>query len=259
VESSHGWEPMAGWWDESLGDAGDLWHRALIDPPLLELVGPVRHASILDLACGNGYLCRRFAREGATVTGIDASAPIIALAQQREAQEPLGITYLVRDAANLEPLTAAGFDLVVCNMALMDIEDAAGAIREIARVLHPAGRLVASLSHPCFDKVGTSGWAIEYVYPTTTVWRKMSRYREVAAADLPWFRVDGQTVYTRAYHRPLSWYVRALRDAGLVLTALEEPAPTEEFLAGSHQALWIAEIPLHCVIEARKLSGIQPD
>jgi hypothetical protein len=128
----------------------------------------------------------------------------------------------------------------------------------VARLLRPGGRLVASLSHPCFDKVDTSGWAIEHVYPKTTIWRKMSRYREVCASDLPWVNEQGETVYTRAYHRPLSWYVRSLRAAGLALTALEEPAPTDEFLAGSHQAPWIAEIPLHCVIEARKLGTDQP-
>jgi 2-polyprenyl-3-methyl-5-hydroxy-6-metoxy-1,4-benzoquinol methylase len=36
----------------------------LIDPPLLQLVGEVSGLHLLDLACGNGYLSRRFARQG---------------------------------------------------------------------------------------------------------------------------------------------------------------------------------------------------
>ena len=52
--SSTGWDQMAEWWDEQLGDTGDLWHRALIDPPMLELAGDVDGLRILDLACGNG-------------------------------------------------------------------------------------------------------------------------------------------------------------------------------------------------------------
>ncbi|HVA92389.1 MAG TPA: class I SAM-dependent methyltransferase [Chloroflexota bacterium] len=250
--SASGWDQMAEWWDDRLGDTGDLWHRTLIDPPLLELCGEVGGLYVLDLACGNGYLSRRFARQGATVTGVDANLPILERARQREAREPLGITFQAADAAHLETLADGIFDLVVCNMALMDIEDAGGAIQEVTRVLRPSGRLVASLSHPCFDKVNTSGWAIDYIYPVTTIWRKMSRYREIAMAEIPWFQAPNQTVYTRAYHRPLSWYFRAFRASGLAVTALEEPEPTEEFLAGSPQGPWIAEIPLHCVIEARK-------
>jgi hypothetical protein len=40
----------------------------------------------------------------------------------------------------------------------------------------------------------------------------------------------------------------------MVVASLEEPEPTEEFLAASPQGAWIAEIPLHCVIEAWKAS-----
>ena len=27
------WDEMALWWGELQGEAGDFWHRALIDPP----------------------------------------------------------------------------------------------------------------------------------------------------------------------------------------------------------------------------------
>lgn len=251
--STSGWDQMADWWDRHLGDEGDLWHRALIDPPLIRLAGEVVGMCVLDLACGNGYLSRRFALQGASVTGVDASTHLIERARRREAEEPLGIIYHVADAARLDMLEGAAFDLVICNMALMDIENAAGAIKEIARVLGPQGRLIFSLPHPCFDKVGTSGWVIEHFYPTTTIWRKMSHYREMAVGEVPWQSVAGQVVYTHAYHRPLSWYVRILRASDLFVAALEEPEPTEEFLTGSPQGPWIAEIPMHCVIEAWKI------
>ena len=45
-----GWDQMADWWDQKLGDDGDLWHRTLIDPPVLRLAGEVRGLSVLDLA-----------------------------------------------------------------------------------------------------------------------------------------------------------------------------------------------------------------
>jgi ubiquinone/menaquinone biosynthesis C-methylase UbiE len=251
--SVYGWDQMAEWWDEKLGDEGDLWHRTLIDPPLIRLVDRVEGLRVLDLACGNGYLSRRFARQGAIVTGVDTNAPIIERARGREEQGPLGIAYHVADASHLDMFEDNSHDLVICNMALMDIENAAGAIQEVARVLRKQGRFIASLSHPCFDKVNTSGWEIEQIYPTTTIWRKMSRYREIAADELPWLQIPGKVVSTRAHHRPLSWYFHAFRDAGLVVANFEEPEPTEEFLANSPQGAWIAEVPLHCVIEAWKI------
>jgi ubiquinone/menaquinone biosynthesis C-methylase UbiE len=250
-----GWEQMAEWWDNKLGDDGDLWHRALIDPPVFKLVGAVTGQRVLDLACGNGYISRRLARAGAQVVGIDSTAAIVGRARAREAREPLGIAYHVCDAAQLPMLEDSTFDLVVCNMALMDIADAASAIREVGRVLAPQGRFVASIAHPCFDKMESSGWLIEHFYPTTTIWRKMSRYRDLAVEHIPWPKAGDQPIITLSYHRPLSWYFQALRAAGLVVAALEEPEPTEEFLASDpQQGAWIAEIPLHCVFEAWKLA-----
>lgn len=248
-----GWEDIAAWYDEKQGDEGDLWHRALIDPPLVRLAGAVAGLRVLDLACGNGYLARRFARMGAHVTGVDASEPIIELARRRESRAPLGIAYHVADAARLEMLPTAGFDVTVCNMGLMDIPDAAGALCEAGRVVRSGGRFIATLPHPCFDVPGASAWVVERMDFDTTVWRKIRRYREVFSAACPWRGPSDQLFYTPIYHRPISWYVRALRAAGFALTAFDESEPTAEFVAsGSPQAPWMEEVPLHCAIEARR-------
>jgi ubiquinone/menaquinone biosynthesis C-methylase UbiE len=248
-----GWEELADWYDAKQGDDGDLWHRTLIDPSFLDVVGDVRNQRILDLGCGNGYIARKLVREGAAVTGVDASAPIIAHARRREAEAPLGVEYHVADAAQLDDWEDESFDAVIANMSLMDIANAEGAIQEVGRLLRKGGRFVASLSHPCFDLGDRSVWDVERaVEPTTirtTIWRKVSQYREPFHGRVPWGGPDYpyQTVY---YHRPLSWYFRALHGAGLVVRRLEEPAPTEEFLdSESPQGPWIAEIPLHIVLE----------
>ncbi len=247
------WDSMAVWLDDKHQDEGDLWHRALIDPPVLRLLGDVAGRRVLDLACGNGYLARKLARIGADVVGVDGSAALIDLAERRQARDRLGVAYHVAGAAHLDALEDGMFDLVVCHMALMDIEDAAGAIREVARVLRPEGRFVASLAHPCFDVINASAWVVERMGFEDTVWRKVSRYREVFLSSCPW-RIGPATFhYTPAYHRPLSWYFRAFRSGGLVVTALEEPEPTAEFLEGSPRGSWIAQIPLHVVLEARHL------
>lgn len=245
------WDRLADWYDAKQGDDGDLWHRTLIDPTFLRVVGEVRGQRLLDLGCGNGYLSRRFARAGADVVGVDASAPVIARAKAREAKNPLGIRYLASDATQRIPLESETFDIVASNMVLMDMEDAEGAIREAARVLRSGGRFVASLSHPCFDQGPSSTWIMERSFRTTRVWRKIGRYRHPFADEMPW-GIEDRTVTTIGYHRPLSWYARVLREAGFLIRSLEEPEPTKEFIEGSPQGPFVVEIPLHLVIEAVK-------
>jgi ubiquinone/menaquinone biosynthesis C-methylase UbiE len=246
------WADLAEWYDAKQGDTGDLWHRELIDPPLLALVGEVRGLRLLDLACGNGYLARRFARQGATVTAVDASAPTIERARARERAEPLGIAYSVSDATSIPGLADSTFDVVVCNMALMDMPDVVGPIREVARLLRPGGRLVASLCHPCFDVPDASSWLWERKEYETKMSRRVGRYRRPFAGSSLWKVPERPDFLTRSYHRPLSWYVRELWSAGLSVTAMEEPEGTDAFRTSSPQGEGIREVPLHLVIEARK-------
>jgi SAM-dependent methyltransferase len=253
---------MADWRDERMGEEGDLWHRALIDPALLEVVGPVRGLRVLEIACGNGYLARRFASLGArSVVGIDLSRKTLARAIARERSDPKGVRFLRADASHLPQFSAGSFDLVVANMGLMDIEDGEGTIREVGRVLSPGGRFVFSISHPCFDIDDLSMWVVERAIGPSgrfgdTVWRKVTGYRHEGKRPIPWPVAPDRTVFTDSFHRTLTTYSRYLRAAGLVVRRLEEPAPRPEMLEGSPQGRYIAEIPLHLVVEAVRPSPI---
>lgn len=254
-----GWEEIADYFDGRQGDEGDLWHRGLINPALLRVLGEVSGQRVLDLACGNGALARQLARKGAKVTGVDLAPTLVERAQRRESRlvgTPLGIAYHVSDAANLGQFAAGSFDVVVCNMGVLDMTDdtAQGAFKETARVLSAKGRFVFCTQHPCFEGNDTAAWVVEKMGRTTTVWRKVARYREHYEIVNNWRVAPGQFLQTISYHRPLSWFVGSLREAGLAVTAFEENEPAEEFIQQDNEGAWIKEIPLHCVIEARKLA-----
>jgi ubiquinone/menaquinone biosynthesis C-methylase UbiE len=252
-----GWDQLAAWRDFRMGERGDLWHRAIIDPTLLRVVGPVRGLRLLDLACGNGYLSRRWARQGASrVVGIESSRTSLAFARKRERAHPTGAEFLERDARNLRGLKDGTFDLVVSNMALQDIRDAAGTVREVSRVLGANGRFVFSISHPCFDLDERSAWVVERVRELdgtwhNVVWRKIRAYRDERTVRVPWKMSETMTGWTTAYHRTLASYSGMLRAAGMAITRLEEPAPLPEAVRGSPQGPYMREIPLHIVVEAR--------
>jgi ubiquinone/menaquinone biosynthesis C-methylase UbiE len=256
-DSLMGWDSLAAWYDRKQGEAGDLWHRSLIDPVLIKLIGSVDDRDLLDLGCGNGYLSRKFAREGARVFCVDASPSMIECAKKHDPDGKLGIKYLVSSASNLESLKDGSFDIVFANMTLMDFENAEGAVNETSRVLRKGGRFVASLSHPCFDNGKNSAWIMERVLTDNSferrLYRRIRAYRQSSSEQFPWVISKVQKGFTRGYHRPLNWYARVFKSAGMAITALEEPDPTNEFLENESEGEWFLEVPLHVVFEVLKL------
>lgn len=249
-----GWDSLADWYDQKQGETGDLWHRALIDPPLLKMIGETRDKDVLDLGCGNGYLSRRLARAGARITAIDGTGRMIKNARGHDPLNSLKIAYLVANASDLTSIVDDSFDIVFANMSLMDIEDAQGAISEVGRVLRKGGRFVASISHPCFDNGANSGWLIEKVFFEPTIYRRIRAYRKPFSESIPWRVLNrSDKSYTLAYHRPLNWYAKTISESGMAIFALEEPEGNEEFLEKEGDAAGFREVPLHLVIGALKL------
>ncbi len=250
------WDDLSSWYDVKQGENGDLWHRALIDPALIKLVGEVRGKDVLDLGCGNGYLSRRFSKEGAKVTAIDSSPSMIERARAHDPSNKLGITYAVSDTADLH-LQDESFDIIFANMSLMDMENTEGAIKEVGRVLRKRGRFVASISHPCFDNGRNSSWLLERTLEdngsVTKMYRKIRAYQTFSSEEYAWKISDGERAWTRGYHRPLNWYAKLLKSNGLAITSLEEPEPTPEFLEKESDGRFFLEVPLHLVIEALKI------
>ncbi|MGH9283445.1 MAG: class I SAM-dependent methyltransferase, partial [Acidimicrobiales bacterium] len=59
-------------------------------------------------------------------------------------------------------------------------------------------------------------------------------------------------VFIPFIHRPLSRYVNAMADVGLVVTRMEEPAPPPGFLARAEEYLDAASIPRLLFLRAER-------
>jgi trans-aconitate methyltransferase len=104
---------------------------------LVDSLNPQPGERILDVGCGTGQLTAEIARSGATVTGLDKSAEMLAEARKNYPD----LEFVLGDAASFH--FAKPFDAVFSNAALHWVQDAEGAVRSIARALRASGRFVA--------------------------------------------------------------------------------------------------------------------
>ena len=139
--------------DNSLYEGlGERWYSATDDPVALlraesRLRTPwviaqlrahfkERNLSILDVACGAGFLANPLASEGYQVTGIDLSPGSLEVARQHDLSR--GVAYLAMDARHLG-FPDAHFDAVCMMDFLEHVLERDAVIAEAARVLRPGG------------------------------------------------------------------------------------------------------------------------
>jgi ubiquinone/menaquinone biosynthesis C-methylase UbiE len=100
-------------------------------------------AQVLDIGCGMGAdsveLAARVGPNG-LVTGVDFSETLIAEAIRRAAGRNISVTFEVGDAQALR-FPDHSFDAVRTERMLMHVPNAEQALSEMARVLHPGGRM----------------------------------------------------------------------------------------------------------------------
>ena len=172
--------------------------------------------------------------------GIDPS-----LSQVRAAHERGGPPRFVQARAEQLPCLTAAFDAVLVCLALEHIDPFEPAINEIARVLVPGGRFLLLLTHPLLQAPG-SGW-VENEGSGESYWRVGPYLRDDVAVD-----EVAPGVYFEFAHRPLSRYVHAMGEAGLLIEDIMEPTPPRPVLLETGGFPNAATIPRLMLLSARR-------
>ncbi|TDB89748.1 class I SAM-dependent methyltransferase [Actinomadura sp. 7K534] len=213
------WEANARYWVKVIRERRDRYRTELTDGAVLDAIGPCAGRRVLDAGCGEGYLARTLAAQGADVTGVDVSQGLIDAARAHPAQEATAT--FVRASVDDLPFEDDAFDLVVCNHLFSHLQDPTRAFGEFSRVLASGGRLILLTLHPCFYVENSEQGAMNSV--------PASQYFASRGIDQR-FLVDGleSPSMITSWLRPLEYYAGTLRDNGFVIADLREPHPTEE-------------------------------
>jgi len=214
------WRQLAPAWIAEMRAGRNPARRGLLDPVVVQACGDVRGLRVLDCGCGEGRFSRMLAENGAAnVLGIDLCPPMVeaaaALATGRDA-------YRLADAQDLSFLADESFDLAISYLNQCDLPDFEANTREVFRVLRAAARFVAVNVHPMRSAAGPwvkagDGSRQHYI---------LDRYFDEGART---YAMLGAT-FTN-FHRALSTYLRAYREAGFVIEDIVEPRVTAENLA----------------------------
>lgn len=104
--------------------------------------------NVLDLGTGTGALAQQAARlvgPGGRALAVDISPEMVVRARQRVTNLGLENMTVLEGRAESIPAEDGTFDAVLASLSMMYVIDREAAAREIARVLRPGGRFVASV------------------------------------------------------------------------------------------------------------------
>ena len=196
------WTANAAAWTEAVRGGRIESRRLATDAAILQALLALKPARMLDVGCGEGWLCRAVASHGVDAVGVDVSAPLV-----EDARAAGGGRFEVMPYAGLADATGTlgRFDVLACNFALLE-EDIVPMLRDLHALLAPGGRVVIQTVHPwtaCGDEPYRDGWRLE----------DFAAFGDEAFPEpMPW------------YFRTLASWLANLNAAGFLVETLREPA-----------------------------------
>lgn len=200
MQLGHSWRANALAWTRAVRESRIESRQLATDRAIVEAVLALRPARVLDLGCGEGWLCRALAGQGIQVLGVDASAPLVEAAQAAGGE----FRCLAYDALPAHCAELGRFDALVCNFSLFE-EELEPLLVALRALLDTEGTLLIQTVHP-WQARGEEGYR--------DGWRQenFAAFGGEFTEPMPW------------YFRTLASWCALLKRSGYRLEAVCEPA-----------------------------------
>jgi ubiquinone/menaquinone biosynthesis C-methylase UbiE len=215
LQAKDGYDLWADTYDESPNPVVDMDERHTMG-----ILAPKPGERILDAGCGTGRNLAAMIAAGARPSGLDYSTGMLQIARERHPD-------LVLKEGDLQqpfPFEGESFDAVLFSLVAEHLDDPLAALREMARVLKPGGRLVFSVFHP---QMAAAGMQAQFIK-------------------------DGVGYRLGANPFTVADYEKWIDQAGLELTGLHEYEGDEKLVEHMPFARILVGFPVLLVMEAVK-------
>ncbi len=172
-------DPLRAQWAAVAEHYGTGWSHAS-GPDLawmVEAASPAPTDRAIDLGAGAGHASLALAPHVAQVVAIDPTPEMLAVAGRLATERGIGNIELVVATADALPFPEASFDVAISRFSIHHWPDVAGALREVARVLRPGGRMVL------IDLVAPDDARLDTFLNAVEILRDPTHARTLALAD----------------------------------------------------------------------------
>lgn len=247
------WEGVSKWYDKAVGTTGHYYHENVILPKILSLfeIRKDSKGSLLDLACGQGILSRHLP-PSFEYLGVDISPSLLQSAKTQNKKKLH--SFAAGDITKPLPTSKKDFELCTIILALQNIQNPLLALKNASEHLVSGGTLLIVMNHPCFRIPRQSSWGVDL--ENKIQYRRIDRYYSSIKIPIQSHPSKGtKSEETLSFHHPLSKWSLWLKEAGFVISSIEEWC-SDKKSTGKHakmEDVSRAEIPLFLSFVAKKL------
>jgi SAM-dependent methyltransferase len=217
------WEENSKIWIETL-DKMAIPSRQITNPAIIRAISENTEASILDLGCGEGWLCRALEGLGYKTFGLDAMPLLIDTAQKRSLKANFSCISFEEiidwsagnySSETLDKLSEEPYNGLVFNFCLYEKEGVSDLFISVRKLLPDYGKIFIQTLHPAT----MHAMGLKY----------NSQWMEDAWAGLSGDFKNGHPWYFRTFE---DWFAE-FKTAGLNLEFIYEPKASEADLPSS--------------------------